>query len=86
MSLKTDAILLQYTFHQFQYIMTTCLCAVETNQQSFSQIGLMEKKMAVCFTIISNLTVTTRVSVNNVRADIFPRGIFITKQRNQFTW
>ena len=35
MCLKTDTILLQYTFHQFQYIMTTCLCTVETNQQVF---------------------------------------------------
>ena len=43
------------------------------------------KKVVVCFTIISNLAVTTRVSVNNVRADLFLKGIFITEQQTQFT-
>ena len=28
----------------------------------------------------------TRVSVNNVRADFFLKGIFITEQRIQFAW
>ena len=41
------------------------------------------KKVAVCFTIISNLAVTTHVSVNNVRADLFLKEIFITEQRIQ---
>ena len=42
------------------------------------------KKVAVCFTIKRNLAVTTRVSVNNVRSDLFLKGMFITKQRIQF--
>ena len=32
--------------------------------------------MVVCFTIISKLAVTARISVNNVRADLFLKGIF----------
>ena len=44
MCLKTDTILLQYTFHQFQYIMTTCLCTVETNQQAFQSNRFNGKK------------------------------------------
>ena len=39
----------------------------------------ISKKVAVCFTIISNLAVTTHVSVNNIRADLFLKGIFITE-------
>ena len=42
------------------------------------------KRVAVCFTMISNLAVTTRVSVNNVRADLFLKGIFITEHPTQF--
>ena len=37
------------------------------------------EKVAVCFTIVRNLTVTTQVSVNSVRADLFLIGIFITE-------
>ena len=43
------------------------------------------EKVAVCFTIVRNLTVTTQVSVNSVRADLFLIGIFITEQRTHFT-
>ena len=43
------------------------------------------KKGELYFTVISNLAVTTRVSVNNVRADLFLEGIFITQQRTQLT-
>ena len=39
-----------------------------------------------CFTIISNLAVTTHVSVNNVRADLFLKGIFIMEQWIQLGW
>ena len=35
------------------------------------------KKVAVSFTIISKLAVTTRVSVNNARGNIFLKGMFI---------
>ena len=38
MCLKTDTILLQYTFHQFQYFITTCLCTVEIYQEMFNQL------------------------------------------------
>ena len=38
------------------------------------------KEVAVYFTIISNLAVTARVTVNNVRADFFLKGTFITEQ------
>ena len=35
MLLKTDTILLQYTFFRFQYFITTCLCTVEIYQEMF---------------------------------------------------
>ena len=44
------------------------------------------KKVAVCFPIICNLSVTTCISVNNVRADLFCKGIFITKHLIQCAW
>ena len=44
------------------------------------------KKVAVCFTIISNLTVTTRISANNVREVLFLERIFVTEQRIQLAW
>ena len=34
--------------------------------------------------MISNIAVTTRASVNNVRADLFLKGIFVTEQKIQF--
>ena len=44
------------------------------------------KRVVVCFTIMNNLQVTTRLSVNNVRVDLFLLGIIITVQRIQFVW
>ena len=38
------------------------------------------KKVVVYFIIISNLAVTTPVSVDNVRADLFLMIIFATEQ------
>ena len=35
MYLKTDTIILQYTFYQFQYFITTCPCLVEIYQKNF---------------------------------------------------
>ena len=43
------------------------------------------EKLTVCFTMTSNLAVTTWVSINNVRWDLFLKGIFIMDQRTQFT-
>ena len=43
------------------------------------------KNVAPCFTLISNIAVTTRVSVNNVRADLFLKGIFTSERQTQFT-
>ena len=43
------------------------------------------EKVELRITIISNLAVTTRVSVNIIRADHFLQGIFVTEQRTQFT-
>ena len=43
------------------------------------------EKVVVFFTIVRNLTVTTQISVNSVRADLFLMGIFITEQRSHFT-
>ena len=43
MCLKTDAILFQYTFYQFQYFVMPCLFMVEIYQEMF-QSNLSEKK------------------------------------------
>ena len=43
-------------------------------------------KVEAFFTIINNLEVTIHVSVNNVTADLFLKGIFITKLRIQLAW
>ena len=158
MCLKTDTVLLQYTFYQFQYFITTCLCLVQIYQKilqwnSFNRKDLMVlfdwdwscliNKLSLkrslnmyqrleyqnnqsieqlhsswwsdtadcltllrcfpvkldilicsaalvkkwwCFTITSNLAVTTCVSVNNVRVDLFLKGIFIAEQHTKFTW
>ena len=102
MCLKTDTILLQYSFfYHFQYFIIACLCTVEIYLEMFKlnsfhgndfpvklhthMLFSTSKKGEVYFTIISNLAVTTRVSVNNVRADLFLEGIFITQQRTQLT-
>ena len=47
---------------------------------------ILSKKGMVCFTIISNFAVTTRVSVNNVRADLSLKGILKTEQQIKFAW
>ena len=44
------------------------------------------KNVVVCFTITSNLTVTTCVFVNNVESNLFVKGIFITEQQIEFAW
>ena len=49
MNLKTDTIRLQYTLHQFQYFMTTCLCMVEINQQIFQSNSFKENDLMVLF-------------------------------------
>ena len=46
----------------------------------------LSKKGMVCFTIISNSAVTTRVPVNNVRADLSLKGILKTEQQIKFAW
>ena len=48
MCLKTDTILLQYTFYQFQYFTTTCLCTVEIYQEMFQSRNVSVKK---CFSL-----------------------------------
>ena len=48
--------------------------------------AVLVTKVAVCFTIISNLAVSTQVSVNNVGVAIFLKGIFITKQWIWSAW
>ena len=38
------------------------------------------KNVQVCFTIISNLAFTTCTFLNNIRADLFLKGILIVEQ------
>ena len=49
MCLKTDTILLQYTSYQFQYFITTRLCAVEIYQEMFQSNGFNRNDLAVLF-------------------------------------
>ena len=44
------------------------------------------KKGVVWFIIISTIAVTTHISTNNFRTDLFLKGIFLTYQRMGFTW
>ena len=36
------------------------------------------KKVTVCFTIISNIAVTTRIPISNIKAGLFMKDGFIT--------
>ena len=49
MCLKTDAILLQYTFYQFQYFITTCLCTVEIYQEMSKSSSFNGNDLMVLF-------------------------------------
>ena len=49
MCLKTDTILLQYTFYQFQYFITTCLCTVEIYQEMFQSNISNENDLIILF-------------------------------------
>ena len=57
MCLKTDTILLKYTFYQFQYFITTCLCTVEIYQaNSFNGNDLMVLFNWGCSRLINKLS------------------------------
>ena len=49
MCLKTDTIRLQYTFYQFQYFITTCLCMVEIYQEMFQSNSFNGNDLMVLF-------------------------------------
>ena len=49
MCLKPDTILLQYTFYQFQYFITTCLCTVEIYQEMFQSNISNENDLIILF-------------------------------------
>ena len=49
MCLKTDIIPLQYTFYQFQYFITTCLCTVEIYQEMFQSNSFNGNDLMVLF-------------------------------------
>ena len=49
MFLETDTILLQYTFYQFQYFITTCLCTVEIYQETFKSNSFNGNDFMVLF-------------------------------------
>ena len=46
---KSDTILLQYTFYQFQYFIKTCLCAVEIYQETFQSHSFNRIDLVVLF-------------------------------------
>ena len=50
MRLKTNTILLQYTFYQFQYFITTCLCLLEIYQEIFQLNSFNGNDLMVCLT------------------------------------
>ena len=49
MCLKTDTILLQYTFYQFQYFIITCLCTEEIYQEMFQSNSFNANDLMVLF-------------------------------------
>ena len=49
MCLKADTILFQYTFYQYQYFITTCLCMVEAYQDIFQPKSFNGNDMRVLF-------------------------------------
>ena len=49
MCLKTDIILLQYTIHQFQYVITTCPCMMEIYKQMFQSNSFKGNDLMVLF-------------------------------------
>ena len=49
-SWKTDTILLQYTFYQFQYFITACLCTVEIYQKMFRSNSFNGNDLMVLYT------------------------------------
>ena len=49
MCLKTDSILIQYTFYQFQYFIITCLCMVEIYQEMFQSNSFTGNDLMVLF-------------------------------------
>ena len=49
MCLKTDTVLLQYTFYQLQYFITTCLCTVEIYQEMFQSNSFNGNDLMVLF-------------------------------------
>ena len=49
MCLKTDTIILQYTFYQFQYFIKTCLCTVEIYQEMFQSYSFNGNDLLVLF-------------------------------------
>ena len=49
MCLKTDTILFQYTFYQYQYFITTCLYMVEAYQDIFQPKSFNGNDMRVLF-------------------------------------
>ena len=46
---KADIILLQYTFYQYQYFITPCLCMVEVYQEIFQSNSFNRNDMMVLF-------------------------------------
>ena len=48
---KTDFILLQYTFYQFQYFITTCLYTVEIYQKMFQSNSFNGNDLMVLFNL-----------------------------------
>ena len=49
MCLKTDTIPLKYTFYQFEYFITACLCLVEIYQEIFQSNSFNENDLMVLF-------------------------------------
>ena len=49
MCLKTDAVLLQYILHQFQYFIAKCLCTVGIYRQMFQSNSFNRNDLMVLF-------------------------------------
>ena len=68
MYLKTDTFLSQYTFYQFQYFITTCLCTVEIYQQMVQSNSFNRNDLMVSFNwgwshLINKLSLRRRLNL-----------------------
>ena len=77
MCLKTDTILLQYTFYQFQYFVTTCLCTAKIYQEMLQSNSFNRNDLMVWFNWSWSCLVNTLSLIRSL--NLFASGARIPK-------